>query len=152
VEDSGLPDLQVPLAMQMAVQDLPDFVLQFLLPSRYCEVDSELKDLAWTLFRNTSPGWPRVQAVCDFANRHIRFDYQQARPTRTALEAYRERVGVCRDYMHLAITLCALVIWVTSAFRFSRARWISVRGLRYFWAVSGTHSMPETTSQELVAS
>jgi transglutaminase-like putative cysteine protease len=69
-------------------------------------VDSELKELAWTLFKNSPPGWPRVQAVCDFVNRRIRFDYQQARPTRTALEAYRERVGVCRDYMHLAITFC----------------------------------------------
>jgi len=106
VQDSGLPDLQVPDAQQAQVQDLPDYVLQFLLPSRYCEVDSELKDLAWSLFKGTPPGWARVQAVCDFAFRHIRFDYQQARPTRTALEAYRERVGVCRDYMHLAITLC----------------------------------------------
>ncbi len=106
VEDSGLPDLQVPDAQQVQIQDLPDYVLQFLLPSRYCEVDSELKELAWSLFKGTQPGWARVQAVCDFAFRHIRFDYQQARPTRTALEAYRERVGVCRDYMHLAITLC----------------------------------------------
>lgn len=106
VADSGLPDLQVPDAGQSAVQDLPDFTMPFLLPSRYCEVDSELKDLAWTLFRNTSPGWARVQAVCDFVHHHIRFDYQQARPTRTALEAYRERVGVCRDYMHLAMTFC----------------------------------------------
>ncbi len=106
VEDSGLPDLQVVDAPQSAVQDLPDSILQFLLPSRYCEVDSELKELAWSLFKGTPPGWPRVQAVCDFAHSHIRFDYQQARPTRTALEAYRERVGVCRDYMHLAITLC----------------------------------------------
>lgn len=106
VEDCGLPDLQVPEARQCPVQDVPDEMLQFLLPSRYCEVDSELKDLAWSMFKGTPPGWPRVQAVCDFANRHIRFDYQQARPTRTALEAYRERVGVCRDYMHLAITLC----------------------------------------------
>ena len=63
VEDSGLPDLVVPEAAQSTVQDLPDFTLPFLLPSRYCEVDSELKDLAWTLFRNTPPGWPRVQAV-----------------------------------------------------------------------------------------
>lgn len=106
VEDSGLPDLQVFNAPQATVQDLPDFVLPFLLPSRYCEVDSELKELAWTLFKGTPLGWPRVQAVCDFAFHQIRFDYQQARPTRTALEAYRERVGVCRDYMHLAITLC----------------------------------------------
>jgi transglutaminase-like putative cysteine protease len=106
VEDSGLTDLQVPNAPQINVQDLPEEVLQFLLASRYCEVDSELKDLAWNLFSNTKPGWARVQAVCDFAHNHIRFDYQLARANRTALEAFRERVGVCRDYMHLAITLC----------------------------------------------
>ena len=106
VEDCGLPDLQVWHAPQANVQDLPDAVLMYLLPSRYCEVDSELKELAWTLFKGTSSGWPRVQAVCDFVHLHIRFDYQQARPTRTALEAFRERVGVCRDYMHLAITFC----------------------------------------------
>jgi len=106
VEDSGLPDLQVPNAPQVNVQDLPQEVLQFLLASRYCEVDSELKDIAWALFSNVKAGWPRVQAVCDFVHNHIRFDYQLARNNRTALEAYRERVGVCRDYMHLAITFC----------------------------------------------
>ena len=61
VEDCGLPDLQAPLATQGNVQDLPQEVLQFLLASRYCEVDSELKDIAWRLFSNTQPGWPRVQ-------------------------------------------------------------------------------------------
>ncbi|MCE9603712.1 MAG: transglutaminase family protein [Planctomycetia bacterium] len=106
VEDSGLPDLQVWNAPQVNVQDLPYEVLPFLLGSRYCEVDSELKDFAWSKFSQTPAGWPRVQAVCDFAHKHIRFDYQLARPNRTALEAYRERVGVCRDYMHLAVTLC----------------------------------------------
>lgn len=106
VEDCGLPDLQMMEAQQSTVQDLPDSMLQFLLRSRYCEVDSELKDLAWSIFKGTPPEWPRVQAVYDFVHSHILFDYQQARPTRTALDAYRERVGVCRDYMHLAITLC----------------------------------------------
>ena len=106
VEDCGLPDLQVPNAAQINVQDLPQDVLQFLIASRYCEVDSELKDIAWSLFSNTRPGWPRVQAVCDFVHRHIQFDYQRARANRTALEVYRERAGVCRDYMHLAITFC----------------------------------------------
>ena len=106
VEDCGLPDLQVPGAAQINVQDLPQDVLQFLIASRYCEVDSELKDIAWSLFSNTRPGWSRVQAVCDFVHRHIHFDYQQARANRTALEVYRERAGVCRDYMHLAITFC----------------------------------------------
>ena len=106
VEDCGLPDLQVPRAMQHSVQDLPDDTLLFLLASRYCEVDSELKDIAWSLFRNTRPGWPRVQAICDFVHAHIRFDYMQARANRTALEVHRERVGVCRDLTHLAITFC----------------------------------------------
>lgn len=106
VEDSGLPDLQVPSAFQHNVQDLPDETLQFLLASRYCEVDSELKDLAWSLFRHARPGWPRVQAICDFAHEHIRFDYMQARANRTALDIYRERAGVCRDFAHLAITFC----------------------------------------------
>ena len=106
VEDCGLPDLQVSNAIQHNVQDLPDNTLLFLLASRYCEVDSELRDLAWSLFRYTTPGWPRVQAVCDYVHSHIRFDYLQARANRTALEVYRERAGVCRDYMHLAITFC----------------------------------------------
>ncbi|ADB18056.1 transglutaminase domain protein [Pirellula staleyi DSM 6068] len=106
VEDCGLPDLQVPSAMQAPVEQLPSEVLLYLLASRYCEVDSELKNIAWNLFSSTPPGWARVQAICDFAHKHIRFDYQLARATRTALEAYRERVGVCRDFMHLAITLC----------------------------------------------
>ncbi|TWT33375.1 transglutaminase-like domain-containing protein [Blastopirellula retiformator] len=106
VEDCGLPDLQAPQATQAQVQDLPSDVLIYLLPSRYCEVDSELKDLAWNLFGATPPGWARVQAICDYVHQHIRFDYMQARANRTAFEAYRERVGVCRDFMHLAVTFC----------------------------------------------
>jgi transglutaminase-like putative cysteine protease len=106
VDDCGLPDLQVGNAPQHNVQDLPSDVLLYLLPSRYCEVDSELKDVAWTLFGKTAPGWPRVQAICNFVHQHIRFDYMKARANRTALEIYRERAGVCRDFMHLAITFC----------------------------------------------
>ncbi|HTN73709.1 MAG TPA: transglutaminase family protein [Pirellulaceae bacterium] len=74
VEDCGLTDLQVSSAPQAQVQDLPYEVLTYLLASRYCEVDSELKDLAWSLFGKTQPGWPRVQAICDYVHRHIRFD------------------------------------------------------------------------------
>jgi transglutaminase-like putative cysteine protease len=106
VEDCGLPDLQVPGAPQHNVQDLPSEVLIFLLASRYCEVDTELKEIAWKLFSNMPFGWPRVQAICDFVQRHIRFDYMQARANRTARDIYYERAGVCRDYMHLAVTFC----------------------------------------------
>ena len=106
LEDDGLPDVQVPDALQHIVQDLPSDVLLFLLASRYCEVDSELRDTAESLFGRLPAGWPLVQAVCDYVHQHIRFDYNEARANRTALEAFRERVGVCRDYMHLAITFC----------------------------------------------
>ncbi len=106
VQDSGLPDLQVHSACQAQVQDLPSDVLVYLLASRYCEVDSELKDIAWRLFGNTQPGWQRVMAISDYVHQYIRFDYSMARANRTALDVYQERVGVCRDFMHLAITFC----------------------------------------------
>jgi transglutaminase-like putative cysteine protease len=106
VEDNGLPDPQRRDAIEHAVQNLPHETLLYLFASRYCEVDSELKDFAWAQFGGSAPGWPRVQAICDFVHGHLRFDYNQARATRTALDGFRERVGVCRDFMHLAITLC----------------------------------------------
>ncbi len=105
VNDSGLPEVHVKHAEQHPVNDLPEEALVFLLGSRYCEVDM-LTNLAWNLFGNVEPGYPRVQAICDFVHNHISFDYQQARSTRTAEQAYREGVGVCRDFAHLAVTFC----------------------------------------------
>lgn len=105
IRDSGLPDPVVPDACQHEISELPDEALVFLLASRFCESD-RLLDLAWSLFAGTTPGWPRVQAICDFVHNHIRFDYQQARSTRSALDAYSEGVGVCRDYAHLAVAFC----------------------------------------------
>jgi len=105
VRDSGLVDPVVPTARQHAVEDLPSDTLQFLLGSRYCETDL-LTDIAWDRFGGTPEGWPRVQAICDFAHEWVKFDYQDARSTRTAWETYNERVGVCRDYTHLAVALC----------------------------------------------
>jgi transglutaminase-like putative cysteine protease len=106
VRDTGELDAYAPQARQLEVCALPVSVLGFLLSSRYCEVDSELMNFAWSNFRQAKPGWERVQAVCDFVHGHLQFDYQRARSDRTALEAFRERVGVCRDFAHLAITLC----------------------------------------------
>jgi transglutaminase-like putative cysteine protease len=106
VQDSGQPDAYVPEAQAMDVGALSARTLVFLLPSRYCEVDSELMNFAWKQFGESPSGWAKVQAVCDFVHHHLRFDYQQARSDRTALDAFRERVGVCRDFTHLAITLC----------------------------------------------
>jgi transglutaminase-like putative cysteine protease len=105
IRDSGLPDPVVIDAGQHPIEELPDEALVFLLASRFCESDRML-DLAWSLFGTTPPGWPRVQAICDFVHNHIHFDYQQARPTRSAFEGYAEGVGVCRDYAHLAVAFC----------------------------------------------
>jgi transglutaminase-like putative cysteine protease len=92
-------------ARQLAVSDLPDEQLRYLLSSRYCEVDL-FGDIAFGLFGQTAPGWARVQAICGWVHNWVKFDYQQARPTKTAMDVYTERVGVCRDFQHLAITFC----------------------------------------------
>ena len=105
VRDSGWPETLVPSAQQHAVNDLPDETLVFLLGSRYCETDL-LSPVAWQLFGKSQRGWPLVKAICDYVHERITFDYQSARPTRTAWEAYNERTGVCRDFAHLAIALC----------------------------------------------
>lgn len=105
IRDTGEPDPVVADAEQHAIEDLPDEVLVFLLGSRYCETD-RLGDTAWSLFGNTPPGWARVQAIVDFAHRQIEFGYHHARNTRTAWDAHQEGVGVCRDFAHLAVTLC----------------------------------------------
>lgn len=106
VEDDGQLDPQSPNAPQHPIDELPDETLPFLLGSRYCEVDSDLNDFAWNRFKDSEPGWARVQTICDFVHNHLRFDYLQARRDRTAKDAFREGVGVCRDFTHLAITLC----------------------------------------------
>jgi transglutaminase-like putative cysteine protease len=105
IQDSGLPDEVNWAARQSAAGDLPNEMLRYLLNSRYCEVD-RLSSVAIELFGNTSPGWARVQAICDWVHTKVAFNYQQARPTKTAMDVFTERVGVCRDFQHLAITFC----------------------------------------------
>lgn len=105
VRDSGLPDQVAADAQQLAIEDLPDECLLYLMASRYCETD-KLGDVAWGLFKDTPPGWPRVQAIVDFVHNHLTFGYDHARATKTAHDAFVERKGVCRDFAHLAVTLC----------------------------------------------
>jgi transglutaminase-like putative cysteine protease len=105
IRDSGVPEHLPVGAEQHPVDELPDDVLVFLLGSRYCDTQ-KLLPVAWSLFGNTAPGWPRVKAILGYAHERIRFDYKQARADRTAWDAHEERVGVCRDYAHLAIALC----------------------------------------------
>lgn len=103
--DSGNPDAISPDALEVPIDQLPPETLPYLLNSRYCEVDL-LSPVAADLFANSPPGWARVQAICNWVQARVAFDYMKARPTKTALEVFTERVGVCRDFQHLAITFC----------------------------------------------
>jgi transglutaminase-like putative cysteine protease len=105
IEDNTGPDPVSADAIQHPVHDLPDETLLYLMGSRYCETD-RLSQIAWNLFGGVAPGWGRVQAICDWVHGHIAFDYQNARSTRTAYDAYHDRTGVCRDFAHLAVAFC----------------------------------------------
>jgi transglutaminase-like putative cysteine protease len=108
VHDSGELDPVDPTAGEVPPARLPDEALVYLLGSRYCETD-KLSAQAWSLFGHLPTGWPRVQAIVDFVHNHLTFGYHFARSTRTAAEAFEERIGVCRDFAHLAVALCRCV-------------------------------------------
>ncbi len=155
VEVSGLPDVFNENAAQVDPAQLPAECLPYLLGSRYCETD-RMSQIAWTRFGHYQGGAERVRAICDFVNAHLSFSYGYARSTRTALEAYNERVGVCRDFAHLVITLCrALNIPARYANGFmgdigvpaDPSRWITMPGLKSIWTASGLRWMPVTTSR-----
>lgn len=99
------PDDIDPFAQEEPVQNLPHEVLKFLLNSRYCEVD-RLSAVALDLFGALPRGYSRVQAVVAYVHRIVQFNYIYARSTKTALDVFTERTGVCRDFQHLAITFC----------------------------------------------
>ena len=105
IQDSGLIDPANFSARESAVGELPDGILRFLMNSRYCEVD-RFSNIAYELFGSWPPGWARVQAICNWVHNKVAFNYQMARPTKSAMDVYTERVGVCRDFQHLAITFC----------------------------------------------
>ena len=103
-ENNGLPDPIATEAQQAPIEHLPSEVLQFLLPSRYCEVD-QFVAIAQDLFGWMTPGWTRAVAIRDWVHEKVTFNYKTARPTKTAMDVFTERIGVCRDFQHLAITL-----------------------------------------------
>jgi transglutaminase-like putative cysteine protease len=105
IYDAGYPDPVNLNAREVPVQELPSEVLRYLLNSRYCEVD-RFATIAVELFGGIPRGWGRVQAICDWVHSRVSFGYQYARPTKTALDVFAERYGVCRDFQHLAVTLC----------------------------------------------
>lgn len=87
------------------VEALPIDTYRFLNASTYCDT-AALMELAWSTFAGIPRGWPLVQAVCDWVHGCIRFDYDAVHPNKRASDALAEGAGVCRDYAHLAISLC----------------------------------------------
>jgi transglutaminase-like putative cysteine protease len=95
-------DLSAP---EIPPHDLPDDVLVYTMPSRYCLPDM-LGNEAWSRFAQTPPGYGRVQAICDHVNSHLQFAYGSSYPTSTAADVNASGFGVCRDFTHLAISFC----------------------------------------------
>ncbi len=154
-EDSGLPDPASPYAMAHPIAELPHDTLRFLLSSRYCEVDS-LAPAAFDLFGNTPRSWERVQAICNWVNAKVAFGYSYARSTKTALDVFTERQGVCRDFQHLAITFCRALgiparyaagylgdIGIPPApFPMDFSAWFEVYLENQWWAFDARHNVP----------
>jgi transglutaminase-like putative cysteine protease len=95
-------DEQVP---ELPPERLPDEVLIYTLPSRYCLPDM-LGDEAWSRFGAMPAGFSRVQAICDYVNGHLTFQYGVSGPLTTAADVNASGFGVCRDFTHLAISFC----------------------------------------------
>jgi transglutaminase-like putative cysteine protease len=105
VRDTGQPDEVMPAAQQIPIEQLPNELLLYLMPSRYCETD-KLTDIAWSLFGKTEPGWQRVAAITEFVHTHVAFGYEHAHHMKSAHDVYEQRSGVCRDFAHLAVAFC----------------------------------------------
>ena len=141
-------------ARELPIDWVPDTVLMYLLPSRFC-VSDVMANQAWELFGSVAPGWRRVQHIVEAVHNHLTFGYGTSSPTLTALEAYETAKGVCRDFAHVAIRFCrALNIPARYVFGYlpdievpaPTRRWTSAPGWRCGSTVSGTPSTRATTS------
>ncbi|MHB8507552.1 MAG: transglutaminase domain-containing protein [Candidatus Dormibacteria bacterium] len=105
IEVAAAPDAVDLSAQQSMPLGLPDECLVYTQPSRYCHSDA-LADDAWKLFGSVKPGWGRVQAICDWVHSNIAYESFSSTPATTAVDVFENRVGVCRDFAHLAVSFC----------------------------------------------
>ena len=90
------------------IPNLPGPVLPFLYPSRYCESD-KLNAFAMQHFGALPQGHARVQAICDWVQRNVRFESGSSSGTTGACDTLAQGSGVCRDCAHLMIALCRAI-------------------------------------------
>ena len=98
------PDPVLPNLKKDYVENLPNDVLMYTLPSRYCQSDLFIED-AWKMFGDITPGWAQVQAICDWLHSNIAYEAGST-PSTTSFDAYQEQRGVCRDFAHLGVSFC----------------------------------------------
>ena len=97
--------LPTPGLGEAPVNQIPDEVLHFLSPTRYCESDL-LGNAAQQLFCKAPAGLERVQAISDWIHDNIAYTPGSSDATTTAQQIFVQRQGVCRDFAHLGVTFC----------------------------------------------
>lgn len=102
---SSRPESSDPGAEALPVRDLPDNLLRYTLPSRYCDSDC-LMNFAFQQFGQVLHGLPRVEAICDWLHANIEYRWGSGSPHITASQALAQGFGICRDFAHLAVALC----------------------------------------------
>ena len=100
-------EISDPAPGYVLVGDLPDDIMHYILPSRYCESDlHEINMLALEIAGNLTPGYAQVEAIRSWIHQNVKYQYGRTDSSTTALDLARNRIGVCRDFTHLAIALC----------------------------------------------
>ncbi len=102
---SSEPDNHDQQAHATPVNQLPPWILRYILPSRYCDSD-KLLGFAWQQFGSINNTLDRIYAICNWVHTHIEYRYGCARSDSSASEVVNQRFGVCRDFAHVAIALC----------------------------------------------
>lgn len=105
IQCSDATDPVHPSLPSCPIEVLPIDTYSYLTASTYCDT-AALMDLAWQTFQGETPGWPLVQAICDWVHSQIRFDYAASRLHQNTSQTLATGAGVCRDFAHLAIALC----------------------------------------------
>jgi transglutaminase-like putative cysteine protease len=104
VETAGEIDV-APGAPFTPANELPGEVLQYLLPSRYCQSDL-LGELGREVVGDAAPGYDQVEAIRSWIQHNIEYRYGASDPSTSARETAEQRCGVCRDFTHLGMALC----------------------------------------------
>jgi transglutaminase-like putative cysteine protease len=105
VVENNLRQLLPSSGHQHLWSDLPNDVLQFLLPSRFCPSDKFMR-FAQREFGGAGDGVARVMAILEWIYRNVDYVPGVSNAETTAERTFIDRAGVCRDFTHLGITLC----------------------------------------------